>query len=859
MATLTIADLDNGKIDLETIEGVANSHATQINTRYGGPVATLHETIRRINSEGDSQLAAQNDHANEVISNLGFRVPVGYSSGLEIIDSRVTVRGPDGIIYAPLNAPFVTGAWNPSQWYVLQNNLNDHKLLVFDTKVAAQSAAVTLPDGQFVDALDVQERYVVQGGTLVFVESLSKEGSGTLDVQDFQGDGTTTTFTLSSTPRAENNTQVFFNGIYQQKNSYELVGNSLVFDEAPAADISIEVVTITSVAIGTTTAQQTSIVDSGNYYSGSNVESALQQSGFTLSKAVLSYNTLAEAEAAAATLPDGQVVEVRESRSYWDVVAGRLDNERPATEFKTISGLIKSVQEKLDDYIDIRDYGAIGDGVVHRLSERFSTLAMAQVVYPKATSLSQTIDWAAAQKAADSVRRGFISAKCGHYKMGADSISVPVNSLYGFSLAGEGKGATIFEFDGGSDGFVCNLPSSDQFPSISFSGASILQSGAGGTAIKCVRDGASVESGVTLKDLVIRSNKMHNQDAGYWKYGVHLRNIRFLSIDSVVIWGKSRNYETTDSDSGIFIEADVGRNQFGFTFNKLWISSFYQALKIVGPIEGVYGSNFEFWACFKGVVSSDATTTGSVGTFRFSNGHIATASDVFVAENKSTIGLSNVELYHGYTAGDKFTDATLIKLKNCRNTNITGCKISSAFASKSVTGISLEDCTGFAISGSLCTNISDSIINLIGTNTSIVIGSGLYSGVHSGSTVGVRVSGTVSGAVGDSAQFSNCLMRSGSQSNLLWRGEYRIGRLGLVPTVIDAKKVSIAVPLPAGRFVAAPLIASAFQQNGAGTAALSFRYWYDGSSATSAVFIVERVDGADIGTANIVASVEVPY
>lgn len=103
--------------------------------------------------------------------------------------------------------------------------------------------------------------------------------NGTMDVQTFQGDGTTTSFTLSSTPRAENNTQVFFNGIYQQKNSYELVGNNLVFDEAPAVDISIEVVTIASVAIGTTTAAQSSITDSGNYYNSTNVEGALQELG----------------------------------------------------------------------------------------------------------------------------------------------------------------------------------------------------------------------------------------------------------------------------------------------------------------------------------------------------------------------------------------------------------------------------------------------------------------------------------------------------------------------------------------------------------------------------------------------------
>lgn len=50
---------------------------------------------------------------------------------------------------------------------------------------------------------------------------------------------------------------------------------------------------------------------------------------------------------------------------------------------------------------DIRRYGAIGDGNSHPLSEKFTSVANAQKIYPKATSLDQEIDWAAAQKALD--------------------------------------------------------------------------------------------------------------------------------------------------------------------------------------------------------------------------------------------------------------------------------------------------------------------------------------------------------------------------------------------------------------------------------------------------------------------------
>jgi hypothetical protein len=41
-----------------------------------------------------------------------------------------------------------------------------------------------------------------------------------------------------------------------------------------------------------------------------------------------------------------------------------------------------------------RAYGAIGDGTLQPLSERYGTLSAAQALYSFVTSLSQSIDWA---------------------------------------------------------------------------------------------------------------------------------------------------------------------------------------------------------------------------------------------------------------------------------------------------------------------------------------------------------------------------------------------------------------------------------------------------------------------------------
>ncbi|XPL50787.1 hypothetical protein ACMFY2_13565 [Enterobacter cloacae subsp. cloacae] len=56
-------------------------------------------------------------------------------------------------------------------------------------------------------------------------------------------------------------------------------------------------------------------------------------------------------------------------------------------------------------WVTPEQFGAIGDGIAHPLSERYATLAAAQAVYPFVTSLTQTIDWAACQ-AAENYARG---------------------------------------------------------------------------------------------------------------------------------------------------------------------------------------------------------------------------------------------------------------------------------------------------------------------------------------------------------------------------------------------------------------------------------------------------------------------
>ena len=59
--------------------------------------------------------------------------------------------------------------------------------------------------------------------------------------QNFTGTGSQTIFTLAAAPYSENSTNVYINGVYQQKNTYSLSGVTLTFSSAPPVTSSIEV------------------------------------------------------------------------------------------------------------------------------------------------------------------------------------------------------------------------------------------------------------------------------------------------------------------------------------------------------------------------------------------------------------------------------------------------------------------------------------------------------------------------------------------------------------------------------------------------------------------------------------------
>jgi len=94
---------------------------------------------------------------------------------------------------------------------------------------------------------------------------------------NFIGNGSTTAFTLGTAPLTENNTQVYIDGVYQEKGTYSVSGATLTFSTAPPNLSGIEVMVVQVLPVGSTTASQVSFTQAGSTY-GSNVQLKLQES-----------------------------------------------------------------------------------------------------------------------------------------------------------------------------------------------------------------------------------------------------------------------------------------------------------------------------------------------------------------------------------------------------------------------------------------------------------------------------------------------------------------------------------------------------------------------------------------------------
>lgn len=135
---------------------------------------------------------------------------------------------------------------------------------------------------------------------------------------------------------------------------------------------------------------------------------------------------------------------------------------------KIMLGFGRTLQEKASEIFSVRDFGAIGDGVLHTVGEwtqipsriYYPNLAAIKVDYPHVTALTNSIDWAATQKAINTPNLFKLYMPCGvglgRYEFGSNELVIP-NSKSNITIIGDGTsdaGATIINSKPNKLGFI---------------------------------------------------------------------------------------------------------------------------------------------------------------------------------------------------------------------------------------------------------------------------------------------------------------------------------------------------------------------------------------------------------------------
>ncbi|MEG5924064.1 hypothetical protein UXO48_22745 [Enterobacter hormaechei] len=180
-------------------------------------------------------------------------------------------------------------------------------------------------------------------------------------------------------------------------------------------------------------------------------------------------------------------------------------------------------------WVTPEQFGAIGDGTAHPLSERYATLAAAQAVYPFVTSLTQTIDWAACQLAENLNRkvRPIHVAKFKKYHLGDNYLKLGPYSTWIAPPLND------FVWD---TGFIRSVPT--DYSSYAFGQLCIVRVG---DASEFTGDGVTGSNvrNITFKGFQLRWDvARHTPSKGVGTICLHMNNAMKMNLDVCLYGGE---------------------------------------------------------------------------------------------------------------------------------------------------------------------------------------------------------------------------------------------------------------------------------------------------------------------------------
>jgi hypothetical protein len=157
-----------------------------------------------------------------------------------------------------LNKNVFTGDGSTTAFALSQSIDDENKTFVFIQGVYQEKSMYSINGTTLTFSTAPQNGYSVE---VMAFDSVTIE-KNTVAIDNFNGDGSSTGFTLSTTPLNENAIDVYINGLYQQKNTFSLSGNALTFSTPPPNNSTVEVKSLGNVLGTADTSTSVSVISS---------------------------------------------------------------------------------------------------------------------------------------------------------------------------------------------------------------------------------------------------------------------------------------------------------------------------------------------------------------------------------------------------------------------------------------------------------------------------------------------------------------------------------------------------------------------------------------------------------------------
>ena len=364
-----------------SFDGTANINLAGVNiagtqdTSGNAATATALETARTINGvsfDGSANITTLT--AGTGVSVSGTAVSIGQAVGTTNSPefANLTLSGTDSIKVpagttaqrngSPVNGMFrynssnaefegyQNGAWGAiagggAAAMETSNHTGDGSTRAFSvsTNIVNEDNLVCFIDGVYQN----KDTFVASGTTVTFdtapvnnrkivIYHVRSAVAGSSIVQDsFTGDGSTTDFTLSINPTSELNTQVYVDGVYQNKSTYTVSGTTLAFDTAPVSTTAIEVIIMSQTAVNAPTSNS---VTTSTIVDGNVTTSKILDANITTAK--LADSSVTSAKIADGTIATGDIADDAVTSAKLDTnidIAGTFDVTGATTLDSTLS------------------------------------------------------------------------------------------------------------------------------------------------------------------------------------------------------------------------------------------------------------------------------------------------------------------------------------------------------------------------------------------------------------------------------------------------------------------------------------------------------------------------------------------